>query len=238
MPVPCPAIPVIIPAVNAPIAPATIQAAIAGDNSSLIQTARVRRGAPDHPRTPGVYSSAAEHEVQQAHPQPKQQQQQQHEDEWKSYASSAEQPSTAPERDPRMTIKSLDDIFAKRSEEPRVKKLLTDVATLRAWQSEASASNKLRDAMMKLGSIWNVPQKAAGKKRAPQDVSADLEHEFLAFAERLWNRRTPFSSTESAVKPSLKNTLPKRIRRRIRHKHSVHLQITLHLKRHMKTMKH
>ena len=135
-------------------------------------------------------------------------------DEWKSNASSAEQPATSPERDPHMTINSLDDIFAKRSEEPGVKKLLTDVATLRAWQSEAHASNKIRDAMMKLGSEWNVPQKAVGKKRAPQDVSADLEREFLAYAERLRNKKTLFSSIGSAVKPSPENTLLERTTRR------------------------
>ena len=159
-------------------------------------------------------------------------------DERNSYASSAEQPPTSPEYDPRMTIDSLNDIFAKRSEEAPVKRLLTDVATLRAWQSETPASHKTRDAMMKLGSVWNVPQKAAGKKRASQDVAADLEHEFLAFADRLWNRTTPFSSTGSAVKPSRKNTLPRRTCRRRCHKHSVHLQITLQLKRQTKTSKH
>ena len=136
------------------------------------------------------------------------------EDEWKSNASSAEQPAPSPERDPHMTINNVDDIFAKRSEEARVKKLLTDVAALRAWQSEAHASHKIRDAMMKLGSEWNVPQKAAGKKRAPQDVAADLEREFLAFAERLWNETTAFSSTGSAVKPSPDNTLLGRTTRR------------------------
>ena len=136
------------------------------------------------------------------------------EDEWKSNASSAQKPATSSERDSHMTINSLHDIFAKRSEEARVKKLLTDVATLCAWQSDAHASNKIRDAMMKLGSEWNVPQYAAGKKRAPQDVAADLEHEFLAFAERLWNKSTPFSLTGSAVKLSPDNTVLERNTRR------------------------
>ena len=123
--------------------------------------------------------------------------------EWESNASSAEKLASSPERDLHMTISSLADIFAQRSEETRVKKLLSDVATLRAWQTEAHASHKIRDAMTKLGSEWNVPQKAAGQKRLPPEIAADLEREFLAFAERLWNKKIPFASTRSAVKPWL-----------------------------------
>ena len=73
-----------------------------------------------------------------------------------------------------------------------MKKLLADVATLRAWQTEEPASNEKRDAMTKLGSKWNVPQKVAGKKRPPSEIAADLEREILAFAERLWHKKTPF----------------------------------------------
>ena len=54
--------------------------------------------------------------------------------------------------------------------------------------------------MTKLGSEWHVPQKSAGQKRPPE-IAADLEREFLAFAERLWNTKIPSSSTRSAVKP-------------------------------------
>ena len=107
-------------------------------------------------------------------------------------ASSAEKPGTSPQCDPHMTIISLAHIFAQRSEETRVKKLLSDVATLRAWQTEEHASHKIRDAMTKLGSEWNVPQKAAGKKRPPSEIAADLEREILAFAERLWHKKSPF----------------------------------------------
>ena len=116
--------------------------------------------------------------------------------------SSADKVATSQTREPRMTLSSLGDIFAERSAETRVKKLLSDVATLRAWQSEAHPSHQVRDAMAKLGSEWNVPQKAAGKKRAPHDIAADLEHEFLAFAQRLLLKTNPFSAPRNDAKPS------------------------------------
>ena len=129
--------------------------------------------------------------------------------------SSAEKPATSPQCDSHMTISSLAHIFAQRSEETQVKKLLSDVATLRAWQTEEHASHKIRDAMTKLGSEWNVPQKAARKKRPPSEIAADLEREILAFAERLWHKKTPFfSSMESAVKPLPDNTLLEITKRR------------------------
>ena len=121
--------------------------------------------------------------------------------------SSADKLATSQKREPRMKLSSLGDIFAERNAETRVKKLLSDVATLRAWQSEAHPSHKVRDAMAKLGSEWNVPQKAAGKKRAPRDIAADLEHELLAFAQRLLLKTNPFSSTGSVAKPSSDKTL-------------------------------
>ena len=78
--------------------------------------------------------------------------------------SSVGKPATPPE-EAHMTIANLADIFAARSHETRVKKLLSDVATLRAWQCEAHASHNIRDAMTKLGSEWKVPQKARGKNK-------------------------------------------------------------------------
>ena len=54
-------------------------------------------------------------------------------------------PAAAPERDFHMTLSSLDEIFAQRSEETRVKKLLRDVAVLRAWQKEAHQPARPRE---------------------------------------------------------------------------------------------
>ena len=84
-----------------------------------------------------------------------------------------------------MALHNLAEFFADRSSERRVKSLLSDVATLRAWQSDAHVSNAIRDSMTKLGSKWQVPQKTRGETRAPRDIAAELEHEFLASAESL-----------------------------------------------------
>ena len=120
----------------------------------------------------------------------------------KSSAISAEKLVAESGRLPQMTLHSLAELFADRSNERRVKSLLSDVATLRAWQRDAHVSHAIRDSMTKLGSKWRVPQKARGKKRAPRDIAAELEHEFLACAERLWAMSTPFSPRRSAGKPS------------------------------------
>ena len=149
----------------------------------------------------------------------------------KNAANRAEKPATSPGLESHFTISSLANIFAQRSEEPRVKKLFCDVAKLRAWQTEAHATNKIQDAMTKLGSDWNVPQKAAGKKRPPSEIAADLERELVAFAKRLWTKKRPFSSIQSAVKPLPDNTLLEITKRRRKNSDkSTDLSIALRLK--------
>ncbi len=98
-----------------------------------------------------------------------------------------------------MTITDLPDRFAHISHERRVKALLADSATLLAWQTQArtrKATHEARDAMTKLGSSWNVPQKAIGKKRPTAEIAADLETEMLAYAKRLLTKTTPFTRME------------------------------------------
>ena len=72
----------------------------------------------------------------------------------KSARSPERVPDINPARPQYMTLSTLCDIFADRGEEARVKQFLRDVATLRAWQSQAHPSHKVRDAMTKLGSKW------------------------------------------------------------------------------------
>ena len=55
------------------------------------------------------------------------------------------------------------------------KTLLGDVRTLRQWQREKKPSHAVRDAMMKLGSTWEVPRKIKQKKRLPAEVARDLD---------------------------------------------------------------
>ena len=107
--------------------------------------------------------------------------------------------------------------FAGRCNEARVRRFLFAVDTLQAWQSEARPSNKVRDAMMKLGSDWNVPLKTSGKNRAPADVAKDLEWEFLAAARRLLGRTTPFSRKRGIAEPTQDDTSPQSSKRQCKH---------------------
>ena len=85
----------------------------------------------------------------------------------KNNDSSAEKPASPIEHVHGITLENLKEVFSSRGNEAHVKRLLLDAATLQAWRSQAHASNKQRDAMMKLGSHWNVPRYISGGKRAP-----------------------------------------------------------------------
>ena len=65
------------------------------------------------------------------------------------------------------------------SSQTDAEQLLQDIPVLQEWQRASSPSNKVRDAMMKLGTHWNVPQKTNGKKRAPAAVAKDMEDNML-----------------------------------------------------------
>ena len=103
---------------------------------------------------------------------------------------------------------NLNKASAGRCNEAHVRRFLFAVDTLQAWQSEARPSHKVRDAMTKLGSEWNVPQKTSGKKRAPADVAKDLERELLATARRLLDRTNPFSRKRGIAEPTQDDTSP------------------------------
>ena len=58
---------------------------------------------------------------------------------------------------------------------PMTEQLLNDVPTLRQWQQAAKPTQKVRDAMMKLGSTYQVSRYIARKKRPPLEVARDLD---------------------------------------------------------------
>ena len=58
---------------------------------------------------------------------------------------------------------------------PMTEQLLNDVPTLRQWQQTAKPTQKVRDAMMKLGSTYQVSRYIARKKRPPLEVARDLD---------------------------------------------------------------
>lgn len=99
-------------------------------------------------------------------------------------------------------LKRQTDMLSHRAHEAGVKKLFTDITKLREWQSTTRPTNKQRDAMMKLGSDWHVPQKAHGKKMPPNIVAWNLQTEFMHTAQRLLENKTPFDNKRRATKPA------------------------------------
>ena len=76
-------------------------------------------------------------------------------------------------------------MLQKIEKEPMAKELLDDVLTLRQWQLTAKPTNKVRDAMMKLGSRWEVKQWAQGKKRSLAEVAHELDERMRKKAREL-----------------------------------------------------
>ena len=74
-------------------------------------------------------------------------------------------------------------------QEEVAQKLLEDVPKLQKWKGMSKPSNEVRDAMMKLGSNWGVPQKTQQKKRPPATVAQELDERMLRKARELLTNR-------------------------------------------------
>lgn len=101
-----------------------------------------------------------------------------------------------------VTLKDMTDILSTRRLEARCKKLLSEVGKLREWSDAAAPTHKQRDAMIKLGKDWHVPQRLHGKKRNPADVAKDLEQQFIAIARRLLVDNCPLTIYSGAAEPT------------------------------------
>ena len=81
-----------------------------------------------------------------------------------------------------MSSLSLREVSSRLSSQPSemlAQQLLVDIPILQEWQRTPNPSNKVRDAMMKLGSIWKVAHKSRGQKRRPAEVAKELEERML-----------------------------------------------------------
>ena len=103
-----------------------------------------------------------------------------------SLAGSAAKPATDQQQALSMASESttltLADVFSKlegNASNADAQQLLQDIPVLQEWKTATHPSNKVRDAMMKLASHWNVTQKAKGKKRTPCEVAKDMEDSML-----------------------------------------------------------
>ena len=85
-------------------------------------------------------------------------------------------------------------------QEEVAQKLLEDVPKLRKWKGMSKPSNEVRDAMMKLGSRWEVSQYIQRKKRPPAEVAQELDERMRRKARELLTNR--------GLKPFLVETSP------------------------------
>ena len=76
--------------------------------------------------------------------------------------------------------------------------LLNDVPTSRQWQQAAKSIQKVRDAMMKLCSSYQVSRYIARKKRPPLEVARDLDEQM-----RKTTGEVPGSVANSATRMQL-----------------------------------
>lgn len=88
--------------------------------------------------------------------------------------------------------------------QPESQQLLQGVPVLQEWQRAAKPSHTVRDAMTKLGSHWDVAQRANGKERSPTEVAQDIEKSMLKKANVIVvsSVAKPAISVTSAPKPA------------------------------------
>ena len=75
--------------------------------------------------------------------------------------------------------------------------LFEDIPILQKWQSATRPSNEVRDAMMKLGSRWNVRRYKRRRKRQPAEVAKDLEARMHKSGNALLRRRAARAVTQN-----------------------------------------
>ena len=103
-----------------------------------------------------------------------------------SFASSAAKPAegqlhsvTVASESMSLTLTDALSMLTKRSWNVDAQQLIQDIPVLQRWQRTTNPNNKVRDAMLKLGSHWSVPRNAKGKKRSPSEVAQDMEESML-----------------------------------------------------------
>ena len=80
--------------------------------------------------------------------------------------------------------------------------LLQDIPVLQEWQRARNPGHKIRDAMLKLGTLWNVPRKAAGKTRPPAEVAQEIEESMLKKTKKIIIGSVAKPATQSDSKPA------------------------------------
>ena len=65
------------------------------------------------------------------------------------------------------------------------RQLLQDIPLLQEWHRVRNPSNKVRDAMLKLGTLWDVPRQVEGMRRPPAEVAQEIEENMLKRAKKI-----------------------------------------------------
>ena len=76
--------------------------------------------------------------------------------------------------------------------------LLQDIPVLQEWQRARNPGHKIRDAMLKLGTLWDVPRQVEGKKRPPAEVAQEIEENMLKKAKKILIGSVPKLATSSS----------------------------------------
>ena len=121
-----------------------------------------------------------------------------------SFASSAAKPATGQlhsvavaSESMTLTLSDALSMLTANSSHVDAQQLLQDIPVLQEWQRATRPSNKVRDAMTKLGSHWNVPRNAEGKKRSPSEVARDMEESMLKRARLVLSSSVSKPATQS-----------------------------------------
>ena len=100
-------------------------------------------------------------------------------------SSAAESSAAAAECVSSPTLREMSSRLSSLPSQVSAQQLLEDIPILEEWQRVPHPSNKVRDAMLKLGKHWNVQGQMKGKKRPAADVAKDLEERMLERGKEL-----------------------------------------------------
>ena len=99
--------------------------------------------------------------------------------------SSAAESAAAAECVSSPTLREMSSRLNSLPSQTSAQQLLEDIPILEEWQRAPHPSNKVRDAMLKLGKHWNVQGEMKGRKRPAADVAKELEERMLERGKEL-----------------------------------------------------
>ena len=83
------------------------------------------------------------------------------------------------------TLPDVLSVLKRKSLQADAQQLIQDIPVLQEWQRARNPGHKIRDAMLKLGTLWDVPRQVEGKKRPPAEVAQEIEENMLKKAKKI-----------------------------------------------------